>query len=215
MTKSIVDLTGQKFDYWTVESRDAAKNGLRESYWICECKCGAVRSIRRSKLIRGESKSCGCKRAKTRENHGLSNSREYKIWAGMKKRCENPASPNWDKYGGVGIKVCERWSKSFLAFHEDMGPSPSRDHSIDRIDNALGYFKENCRWATKKEQAINRKSTIYLELHGEKKIIQEWIEIYDAPTTSNLVIQRLKRGFPLLKALLVPPDAYFQRGRLR
>lgn len=215
MTKSTIDLTGQKFDHWAVKSKDATKGGLRESYWICECKCGAVRSIRRSKLIRGESRSCGCKNARTRESHGLSNSREYRIWAGMKKRCENSASPNWEKYGGAGIKVCERWSKSFLAFHEDMGSAPSGDHSIDRIDNALGYFKGNCRWATKKEQAINRSSTIYMELHGEKRMIREWIKIYDAPTTPSLVIQRLKRGFPALKALLMPPDVYFQRGRLR
>lgn len=214
MTRRIVDLTGQKFDYWTVRSKDAEKVGLREAYWICECNCGAVRSVRSSKLTRGESKSCGCKRARTRESHGMSNSKEYKIWAGMKKRCENPASTNWSRYGEVGIRVCERWSKSFLAFYEDMGKMPSDSHSIDRIDNSLGYFKENCRWATKKEQAINRRSTIWLELDGEKRTINEWIQFYGAPTTPTLVIQRLRRGFPPLKALLTSPEAYRQRGRL-
>ena len=215
MTRSTVDLTGQNFNYWSVISKDTSKNKNRESYWICKCKCGAIKSIRRSKLTRGDSQSCGCKRAKTIERHGLSSKMEYKIWSGIKKRCENNRASNWNYYGGAGITVCERWSKSFLNFYEDMGSAPSKEHSIDRINNELGYFKENCRWATKKEQAINRRSTIYIELHNEKRTVSEWIDIYNAPTTPSLVIQRLRRGFPPLKALLTPPDLYRQRGRLR
>lgn len=151
MTRAIVDLCGRKFGYWTVIGKDSEQKNKRESYWICECKCGAIRSVRRSKLIRSESLSCGCLFGKSKERHGMTGTDEYKTWLDIRKRCENPNSIGWSVYGGAGIKVCERWSKSFSAFYEDMGRKPSGLHSLRRIDKSAGYFKENCEWRVEKK----------------------------------------------------------------
>lgn len=87
--------------------------------------------------------------------HGLSKSPEYRAWADMRQRCSNPKSTRFSRYGGRGISVCKSWD-SFEVFYFDMGDRPTPDHSIDRINNDLGYFKENCRWATRSQQQKNR-----------------------------------------------------------
>lgn len=91
--------------------------------------------------------------------HGLSYSREHNIWRGMKNRCNNQNSVDYKYYIARGIVVCERWNASFESFYKDMGASPSTKHSLDRIDNSLGYYKENCRWATNTEQAQNKRNS--------------------------------------------------------
>ena len=92
----------------------------------------------------------------------LSSRPEYRSWIEMRRRCSNPTRPEWARYGGRGIRVCERWESSFDDFISDMGPRPSSRHSLDRIDNDGNYEPTNCRWATAEEQARNRRTNVVL-----------------------------------------------------
>ena len=131
-------------------------------------------------------------------------SKEYAAWYSMLDRCYNKDCQAWDNYGGRGITVCDRWlgNEGFNNFFEDMGLAPSINHSLDRIDNSLGYFPNNCRWATDKEQARNRRSNKKILLNGEEKSLAEWCEIYNI--SYFLVKDRLKDNWDITVALTMP-----------
>ena len=113
----------------------------------------------------------------------------YSCWESMNSRCNNKKSQSFYNYGGRGIKVCKEW-KSFLNFLEDMGERPSQDHTLDRIDVNKGYFKENCKWSTRKEQANNRRNTCYV-LPGLS--VSEFAAKYDL--VPNTVYYQLRQGY--------------------
>lgn len=152
------DLVNHRFGKLVVIKFDSFNEKQRGStQWLCRCDCGKEKVVGRQHLLRGNTKSCGCIKAEYEESHdkGMYKTPEYRTWIRIKTRCENENTPYYFNYGGRGIKVCEKWSKSFEAFYADMGNRPSKDYSIDRKDNNGDYEPDNCKWSTRFEQQRN------------------------------------------------------------
>lgn len=182
------NLQGKRFGKWTVLNREpdiVSPAGTHYTAWLCRCDCGTVRTVRSSSLLNGKSVSCGCEQRriasetmqKVATTHGESKTRLYGIWAGMKKRCQNPKATNYSDYGGRGICVYEEW-EYYPAFRDwALLNGYDDEKSIDRIDNDGDYRPDNCRWATRKEQCNNRRSNVYWTYADETYTIAEWAEI--------------------------------------
>lgn len=144
-------------------------------YWVCQCSCkeNSITIVYQGSLTSGQTSSCGCLQKeinrKRLTTHGMRKSPEYRCWSHIKSRCYNPKVKRYENHGGRGIKVCERWLNSFENFYKDMGNRPSKGHSIDRIDNDGNYCPENCRWATRSEQASNRRVQGTIPYYGVSK----------------------------------------------
>lgn len=143
-------------------------------------------------------------RHKNREWHRRMGA-EYKAWEAMKDRCRNPNNSEYPNYGGRGIGVCAAWAESFAAFLADMGPRPSGKHSIDRIDSNADYFPLNCRWATTKQQARNKRTSHLLTLNGKTQTVADWCE--EIGLKYNTVAERIRRyGWTVEQALTLKPQ---------
>lgn len=207
--KSIHEKTiGEKYGMMTVTK--FIKHEIRKhAYYKCICECGNSSIVDIQKLKSGHTKSCGCYRIKKVNEfnfkHGMCGNKSYEIWKGIVGRCNDK---NNSKYGGRGIKVCERW-KIFLNFYKDMGDVPN-GMTIERINNNGNYEKSNCKWADKLEQANNRRDNHRIEFNGKTQTMQQWVR--ETGINQGTLSQRInKMKWDVERALTTDPSIYRDR----
>jgi len=204
-----LNLTGHKFGRLTALKFEISKrqnNGKMIRYWKCLCDCGRTVLVQLGKLRTGDTRSCGCLQDEARRNntatHRLTRAPEHYIWTSMIQRCTNPNNISYPRYGGRGISVHPRWRK-FERFLRDMGRRPSPIHTLERINNYQGYFKGNCRWATRQEQANNKRNNIRITFMGKTKTLAQWAELLGF--NYEMAQQRIgKLGWSPVLAISVP-----------
>lgn len=198
-----LNMTGRRFGMLTVVEFAGVKGSAQHAAWRCVCDCGNETVAVGASMRAGRTQSCGCLSAETRFTskyalkHGRSGSRTHSIWAGMHERCRNANGRKAHLYALKGIRVCERWS-DFSLFLEDMGEAPA-GMTLDRIDGERGYSKENCRWATPKQQANNTSANHLISFNGETKTLSIWAD--ELGIKSNTLLCRIRRGVPLELAM--------------
>lgn len=208
--EKIADISGQRFGrLLVVEPAGAARyrTGMAV-YFRCRCDCGAEILAQRSNLRRA-TRSCGCdretisRRGSTPLTHPL-----YKTWAWMIERCHSPASPSYKDYGARGLTVCDRWRKGDDAaggldyFLADMGPRPSKNHSIERRDNGVGYTPSNCFWATRTAQGRNKRNNVLISHNGQTMPVSAWSEQTGIPYFT--LMRRVRLGWTAERAVTEP-----------
>lgn len=183
------DLTGKTIGRWTVLYRTddhITKGGNVFTMWMCRCACGIEKPVYANSLLSGKSISCGCNQSEIARKtcgdmfrtHGDSKSRLYHIWAGIKKRCYNPQSSNYQNYGGRGITMCDEWKEDYACFQTWALTNGYDDGlSIDRIDVNGDYSPDNCRWVDQKAQSNNRRNNVRIMYNGELHTIAECAEL--------------------------------------
>jgi len=192
------------------------KSGNRRCHQVCLCECGNCVVVQTTNLRNGNTKTCGCSRNENikkavdaTRTHGKSTTIEYIRWQQMKSRCLNPSNKRFSHYGGRGINVCDSWlepdGRGFTNFLEDMGRRPSTKHSIDRIDVNGDYCKENCRWATVKEQNTNKVNNIRITAFGRTMCLSEWSESSGIP--AGTIQYRIQNDWEVEIALTKKPNS--------
>jgi hypothetical protein len=199
----------------------SGNRGHKKSYQVCRCSCGETIIVRCCNADNGNTKSCGCKRSdraiengKNSKTHGLRGTIEYGHWQALVNRCGNPNAENYKDYGGRGIRVCTRWrepnGQGFINFLTDMGERPASGLSIDRHPNPDGnYEPTNCRWATDKEQARNKRNNVNITHNGKTQCLAAWEE--ELGLSRGLLADRMRAGWSAEKALTTPVKKYARR----
>lgn len=176
------DLTGLQFGRLKVMALSAIKAPSGAIKYVCECECGSTLNVIGANLTRKTKpiQSCGCLHresvaamGKANRTHGLSLTPEAICYWAMVRRCTVEDDESYSRYGGRGIRVCDRWMESIENFLEDMGSRPSKAHSIERRDNEGNYDPDNCYWATREVQNTNRRTIRWFTINGEKKYLAE------------------------------------------
>jgi hypothetical protein len=212
---SVKDRVGERIGKLVVIERAAnkievAKSGKKSvrACWLCKCDCGneiVASGHNLSKALSNPNstagtRSCGCLMGKGGLKHGRSTTNSYGAWNNIIQRCTNPNSTAYASYGGRGIKVCDEWL-TFEGFIKEMGER-QEGMTLERINNELGYFKDNCKWATRRQQANNRRSNVKLEYMGKIMSIADWAR--KVGLSKGTLTSRIKHGWTVERALTEP-----------
>lgn len=213
-----LELSGKVYGKLTVLREAFVKKPNWCRSWLCICSCGKESVVQQANLRSGHTTSCGCLKSISLTTHGHTKgktqsgarvkSKEYGAWTRMLSRCNSPTHHKYKDYGARGITVSQEWL-SFEVFYTDMGVCPGSEYSIDRMDNSLGYYKENCRWATRKEQMRNRTVNRKLTFQGKTLCVAEWAEALGIP--GSVIFKRLRMGWSTEDCLLKPISTKHQR----
>lgn len=202
---SFKDLTGKKVNRLTfikyVGWKLSMNGKYKTYYWECKCDCGQMKITIANSVLQNSVKSCGCLYSEVSGTHSRkhgANKRkvmepEYYTWLAMKQRCFNPNNKMYRNYGARGITVCDSWRHDYVAFLRDMGKRPSSGHSIDRIDNDKGYSKNNCRWATQKEQLRNTRFSRKVTFQGKIITVADLADVINV--NYNKVYAKIYSGY--------------------
>lgn len=204
-----LELEGRTFGCYTVLRRattDERRQGKGMSpHWLCRCECGVERFVRRSSLLLN-ALACGINGHRYRHLiHGraVGSFPEYGSWCKMRERCSNPSHEKYQNYGGRGISVCPAWD-DFMTFLRDMGPKPTREHSIERKDVNGNYEPGNCIWATNDIQSRNKTNTIWVEHGGVRMKLIDLAD--DLGLDNGRIAIRLRIGWDLERAITTPVE---------
>lgn len=199
-----VDITGTRFGRLTAVRREYCHK-TRGWYWRCACDCGAEIVACLGNIRSGNTRSCGCLKLDTTKarstTHGDTGSSEYMSWADMIARCHRPNHKAFANYGGRGIRVCRRWHK-FESFLADMGRRPSRQHSIERVNNDKGYSPDNCVWATRKAQSRNQRTNRTIDTPKGPMLLCEAADV--SGISAHTLWKRLNRKWPIKRLFEQP-----------
>lgn len=200
ITRPRKEIIGNRYGRLTVMlDCGQAKNGAYQ--YITMCDCGESKVVLGNSMVNGSTKSCGCIRrettsAKNIKHQGCSDS-AYQTWQGMKTRCLNPNTASYKNYGGRGITIDAKWM-DYSGFLEDMGERPD-GHTLERLDNSKGYSKDNCKWASTKEQARNTRQNVNLTHNGKTMCMMDWSKELNIPYPT--IQDRVRRGWSVDKVL--------------
>jgi hypothetical protein len=214
MSPASRDLEGERFGLLTVEGRSHStrNNGV---YWLCRCDCGNTRVAASARLGAPKGpRSCGCARpVRVRHGHARNgkHSKIYNVWLDIISRCEKPSHHAYADYGGRGIRICKRWRKDFAAFLADIGPQPSPKHSLDRKRVNGHYSQGNVRWATRVEQARNKRNNLVVMFRGRSMTFAEACEI--TGVRYRLAYNRFHASGWTLEEALQPGRQAWSKGR--
>ena len=193
----------EKYGLWTVIDENLTKTKV-----LAECECGVRKRVRKADLKSGKSKMCRqCSSEANVGSHGMRNTSEYNTWVHMIQRCHNPKNKDYPHYGGRGIEVCQMWRDSFEAFYMTIGPKPSEEYTIERIDTEKNYEPGNVKWATRQEQVLNQRSNVQITIDGETKVVSKWAEDPRCTVSKYTIYKRLKRGWDGRRAVMEPSNA--------
>ena len=207
---------GHQVHRWTLlepAEPSRSRTGKLRDRWFCRCACGTERIVLAQSLRLalktdfGGSRSCGCLAIERTIRHGHSRRQqltsEYMAWLAAKKRCINPKNASFHRYGGRGIRMCERWRTSFQAFLDDMGRKPDPTFSLDRIDPNGNYEPSNCRWAPVNVQCRNRTGVRWYEFEGQLALLADIAAFFGI--TRDAARQLERQGLLPARPLANPP----------